>query len=210
MAKTEPFDLLTEQYDRWFEENRYIYLSEIAAIKALLPVFEKGVEIGVGTGRFALPLGLKFGVEPSCEMRKIAMERGLEVIDGIAESLPFPNESYDLALMVTTVCFLDDIQKAFREVHRILVPSGAFVVAFIDKESPIGKLYLNMKNRDPFYRLATFYSTEEILDNLQKAGFKDFRVVQTLFRNLKEINSIEPVKEGYGEGSFVVVRGIKR
>ncbi|HCZ06382.1 MAG: hypothetical protein PWP37_891 [Thermotogota bacterium] len=210
MAKTEPFDLLTEQYDRWFEENRYIYLSEIDAIKALLPVFKKGVEIGVGTGRFALPLGLKFGVEPSCEMRKIAMERGLEVIDGIAESLPFPNESYDLALMVTTVCFLDDIQKAFREVHRILVPSGAFVVAFIDKESPIGKLYLNMKNRDPFYRLATFYSTEEILDNLQKAGFKDFRVVQTLFRNLKEINSIEPVKEGYGEGSFVVVRGIKR
>lgn len=209
MAKTEPFDLLTKQYDRWFEENRYIYLSEIDAIKTLLPVFEKGVEIGVGTGRFALPLGLKFGVEPSCEMRKIALGRGLEVIDGIAESLPFPNESFDLALMVTTVCFLDDIQKAFKEVHRILVPSGAFVVAFIDKESPIGKLYLNIKDRDPFYRLATFYSTEEILDNLQKAGFKDFRVVQTLFRNLQEINSTEPVKEGYGEGSFVVVRGIK-
>ncbi|MCD6254262.1 MAG: methyltransferase domain-containing protein [Thermotogae bacterium] len=209
MAKTEPFNQLAEKYDRWFEENEYIYQSEIKAIRTVLPRFERGVEIGVGTGRFAIPLGLKFGVEPSCEMRKIAMSKGLEVIDGVAEALPFLAESFDLVLMVTTVCFLDDIQRAFKEVHRILKPSGAFIVALVDRKSPIGSLYLRIKDQDPFYRLATFYSTEEILSHLQKAGFSNFCVVQTLFRGIEEIDSVEPVKEGYGEGSFVVIKAIR-
>lgn len=38
----------------------------------LLPNIGKGVEIGVGTGRFSAPLGIKLGVDPSWEMSKLA------------------------------------------------------------------------------------------------------------------------------------------
>jgi hypothetical protein len=54
-----------------------------------LPKSGTGVEIGVGTGRFAEPLGIRVVIEPSKAMRRMAQKRGIEVIDGVAESLPF-------------------------------------------------------------------------------------------------------------------------
>jgi hypothetical protein len=60
-----------------------------------------------------------------------------------------------------------------------------------------------------FYRIATFYTVDEVVSNLKKVGFKNFNFTQTIFHNLAEIRDIEPIKEGYGEGSFVVVRAIK-
>ena len=47
------FDTIAEKYDRWFDKNRNTYLSELEAVKYFLPAKGKGVEIGVGTGRFA-------------------------------------------------------------------------------------------------------------------------------------------------------------
>ena len=44
---------------------------------------------------------------------------------------------------------------------------------------------------------------------MRQAGFKDFMFRQTIFRSLSETNDKEPVKPGYGEGSFVVIRGGK-
>ncbi|MEA2087041.1 MAG: hypothetical protein U9O91_02980 [Candidatus Caldatribacteriota bacterium] len=39
-----------------------------------------------------------------------------------------------------------------------------------------------------------------------KIGLREFNFKQTIFHNLKEIKNVEPVKENYGEGSFVVIR----
>jgi hypothetical protein len=44
---------------------------------------------------------------------------------------------------------------------------------------------------------------------MHQAGFKDFVFRQTIFRSLSETDDKEPVKPGYGEGSFVVLRGRK-
>ncbi|GAI25505.1 unnamed protein product [marine sediment metagenome] len=59
MPKTEPFEKYTDRYENWFERNRYVYQSEINAIREILPDFENGIEIGIGSGRFAEPLGIK-------------------------------------------------------------------------------------------------------------------------------------------------------
>lgn len=74
-------------------------------------------------------------------MRIAAKKRGLEAIDGVAENLPLENKSFDLVLIVTTLCFLGDVKKAFSEVYRILMPGGFFINAFIDKNSSLGKIY---------------------------------------------------------------------
>lgn len=210
MAKIESFEKYSKEYEEWFEKNKYVYESELKAVGELIPENGVGIEIGVGSGRFALPLGIKLGIEPSAKMRAIAKDRGISVIDGIAESLPFDKAQFDLVLMITTICFLDDIDTAFNEVFRVLKSRGSFMIGFIDKSSPIGRLYGKHKTENEFYRIAKFYSVTEVAEHLKKAGFERFYFKQTIFRDLSEIRMIEPIKEWYGKGSFVVVRARKK
>src|SRR4030042_729611 len=114
------FDKYALEYDRWFDENKEVYHSELLALKEVIPANKKGLEVGVGTGRFAEPLGVEFGVEPSDAMALIALKRKIKVTKGFAEKIPFKDNSFDFVLFVTTICFLDDISKAFKEANRVL------------------------------------------------------------------------------------------
>ena len=80
--------------------------------------------MGIGTGRFAVPLAIKYGIESCKRMRDIAITKGIDVIDGVAEDLPLDNDSFDYVLMITTICFLDDIEKALSEAYRIIRKIG--------------------------------------------------------------------------------------
>lgn len=206
MARIEPFEKYSEKYEDWFERNKFVYESEIQAIKELFPKVKKSIEIGVGSGKFAVPLGIKMGIDPSPRMRKIAQKRGIEVIDATAEELPFENSQFELVLMVTTICFVDNLNLAFKEAYRILKLGGYLIIGFVDKDSSLGKLYHQHKENSLFYKVATFYSVEEVVHHLEQVGFKNFKFTQTIFHNLSEIRNIEPIKKGYGKGSFVVVR----
>ena len=205
MARTEPFDKYLNEYEEWFIEHRFVYESELEAVRHFIPKNKKGIEIGIGTGRFALPFGITEGVEPSASMRKFAVQKGLTVYEGTAEEIPLPNESYDFALMVTTICFVDDIGKAFKEVKRILKLGGSFIIGLVDKKSNLGKVYEKMKEQNKFYRIATFYSVDKVKDDLSSNGFKDIEIIQTVFGNLQKIHGVQKFKEGYGEGGFVVI-----
>jgi SAM-dependent methyltransferase len=209
MQKVEPFEKYAKEYEDWFERNRFAYLSELQAIKSQLLENGYGLEIGVGSGRFAAPLGIKLGVEPSKKMGEIAKQRGIDVREGVAEYLPFDDAQFDFALMVTTICFLDDVETAFGEAYRVLKPDGCLINGFIDKDSPLGNLYQRHKKDSLFYRVATFYSVEEVISHLKKTGFKNFSFTQTIFNSLAEIRDVEPIKDGYGEGSFIVIKARK-
>ena len=207
--KIQPFEEYSDQYEDWFEKNYWVYQSELQAVREQLPKQGKGIEIGVGSGRFAGPLGIKLGLEPSFKMRELAKARGIEVIDARGEDLPFNDSKFDFALMVTTICFLDDIEKAFRETCRVLKPNGHLIIGFIDKNSPIGKIYQKHKDESEFYKIATFYSVDEVVFYLKNSGFGHFVFNQTIFKDLKEIKNIESIRSGYGDGSFVVINARK-
>jgi len=209
LSRVQPFEDFPQRYEDWFRRNKYVYQSELEAVRSLLPETGLGVEIGVGTGRFAVPLAVKTGVEPSRRMREIAERKGLEVVEGFAEKLPFKSGRFDFALMVTTVCFVNSIEKAFQEAYRVIKKDGCLIVGFIDKNSRLGKMYQNIKEKSVFYKVAEFFSVDEIIDNLRQAGFKKFDFSQTLFRKLRDVKKIEPVKPGCGQGSFVVIRAAK-
>jgi ubiquinone/menaquinone biosynthesis C-methylase UbiE len=201
------FDNNALEYDNWFDKHSNIYQSEILALKEAIPMNKKGLEIGSGTGRFSLPFNINIGVEPSFNMSKLAEQNGMTIINAVAENLPFHNHSFDFALMVTTVCFLSDIPKAFSEVHRILKPKGAIILAIIDKNSELGKKYEAEKLENKFYKDAHFHSTKEITELLGQSDFYSFSYWQTLTKF--GTSEIEQPKHGFGEGSFVVIKAIK-
>ncbi len=203
MPKITAFELHADAYDEWFEEHDELYRAELALIRELIPSeAPRKVEIGVGSGKFARPFSIQVGVEPSAKMAQKAKQLGIEVHHGIAEQLPFEEKSFDFALMVTTICFVDDPLKSFEEVHRILDDKGLFIVAFVDKNSHLGKQYETKREKSKFYKEATFFSTEELLDLLKKSHFQPLKIRQTL---LPERDKLDHIIDGFGQGAFVAI-----
>jgi SAM-dependent methyltransferase len=209
MPTTAPFEAHTDRYEGWFDEHEAAYRAELSALRRLVSETGTGLEIGVGSGRFAEPLGIDFGIDPSRAMLEYARDRGIDVVQGVAESLPVRTGAFDTALLVTTICFVDDVPETLTEAHRVLDPGGALVLGFIDRESPVGARYQAHKAENPFYREATFVSTAELTAALEAAGFTDFEFVQTIYRPPEEIDGAEPVETGHGDGSFVGIRATR-
>lgn len=208
MVRVAPFNRYATRYEEWFTRYPFVYESELMALRKLMPKTGKGLEIGVGTGRFAKPLGLRLGVEPSQTMSAYAQRRGVKVILGTGENLPVKTNSFDFVLIVTTICFFDDTAMAVREAARVVHPGGYVIIGMVNKISPLGRYYLKHKNDNVFYSEAKFYSVEEVVAILTQVGFRQFSMAQTIFNRLDRIKAVEPVIEGYDKGSFVVIKGL--
>jgi ubiquinone/menaquinone biosynthesis C-methylase UbiE len=110
--------------------------------------YDRSLEIGSGTGYFSLNL-LQAGVvrEATCTdispgmlatLQGNAARLGLTVrtARAEAESLPFPDQSFDLVLGHAVLHHLPDLRRAFAEFHRVLRPGGR--LAFAGEPSRIG------------------------------------------------------------------------
>jgi len=205
--KSNPFDIFTEEYEDWFKKNEIIFQSELLALKQVVPTGKEGIEIGIGSGIFAEKLGIKFGIDPSENMLNYARQRNLKVVNGIAENLPYPDKRFDFAVFITSICFIDNPLKALKEAYRIIKNNGDLIIAFIERESSLGQILESKKKESKFYKNAKFYSANEIISLIESTGFKKTEIIQTL-TNLNS-NFIENPTQGYGIGSFVVVKGKK-
>jgi ubiquinone/menaquinone biosynthesis C-methylase UbiE len=206
---TQVFESSAQEYDTWFEKHRLCYESELQALKTLAGPHRRGLELGVGTGRFALPLKIAVGIEPARAMAVIARERGIQVVGAVAEALPFPQDSFDLVAIITALCFFRDPFQALMEATRVLTPSGRILIGMIDKDSPLGRLYEANRLQSKFYRDARFYGVRDVLTWLKRLGYGDEKLCQTIFKGLSDITEPEPVKEGFGSGGFVVISAQK-
>jgi ubiquinone/menaquinone biosynthesis C-methylase UbiE len=127
----------------------------------------------------------------------------------VGEALPYPDACFDAVLLTTTLCYLDDPLRAFREAYRVLRPGGAFVVAFIDRDGPLGACYAQKRAPSAFYRDAQFHAADEVTAWMTRAGFTDLDARQTLFGDPEAMDTPDPVQPGTGEGGFVVLRGLR-
>lgn len=209
MARIAPFESHTQRYERWFAQHQAAYLSELRALCEVLPDPGLALEIGIGTGRFAEPLGVRVGIDPSLRMLEHARRHGITVVCAVAESLPFRHGVFDHALIVTTICFVDDARAMLAEACRVLKPEGAIVIGFIDRTSRLGRHYQAHRHESVFYRDAVFFSADEVDRLLFETGFGERTWRQTLTKPLAETVEVEPSRPGFGDAAFVVVRAIK-
>ncbi|MEA3490229.1 MAG: class I SAM-dependent methyltransferase [Candidatus Omnitrophota bacterium] len=202
------FDKHYKEYDAWYDENKFAYLSELEAVKKVLPEKGKGLEIGVGSGRFAAPLRITVGIDPSEKMVELARERGVDARLGSGEELPFKDSSFGYVAIIVTLCFVRDPEKVIRESARILKPGGKVIIGIIDKESFLGRFY--QKKGSIFYGHARFFGIEEVMQLLGTAGFGSFLCYQTVFDYPDKLNTVENPQEGSGNGGFVVISSVKK
>lgn len=119
--------------------------------------YERALEIGAGTGYFSLNL-LRQGVIGSAVATDIspgmlarladtAQELGVEVEtrQADAESLPFPDESFDLVLGHAVLHHLPGLEQALSEFRRVLAPGGT--LAFMGEPSAHGDRLAAMPKR---------------------------------------------------------------
>jgi SAM-dependent methyltransferase len=163
-------------YDHWFDEHGAAYRAQVRMLQDAVPRTGRGLEVGVGSGRFAVPLGIGYGIDPSRNLLKRAKSRGIEVVTGEGEHLPYRAGSFDYVLMMTVICFLDDPEAALREVGRVLVPCGVLVVGFIERGGEIEKHYRNEEIKGRFLQYARYWSADEVTRLFGDAGFTSITV----------------------------------
>jgi SAM-dependent methyltransferase len=118
------------EYDGWYQNPKSRFAADLQdqlLLKLLEPVRgERVLDIGCGTGRHLLmflEMGLDItGLDASPHMLEIAEKRlghRAELHKGFAEDLPFEDNSFDIATLVTTLEFVDDVQKTLEEACRV-------------------------------------------------------------------------------------------
>jgi tRNA-Thr(GGU) m(6)t(6)A37 methyltransferase TsaA len=208
------FDVLTDKYDAWYDsaDGRPLYESEL---KCLAPMVEGSpkpiLEIGVGTGRFAMHFPDVTGIDPSLNALKVAERRGVKTVHGYGENLPFDNESFGCVLIIVTLCFVERPLDVLREAGRVLRKDGTIIIGLVPKDSPWGVFYEGKKRAGhPFYSSARFYTTKELENMLRKSGLKISRIMSTLLQKPDESRKTEePVEGNVRNAGFLCIEAKK-
>jgi len=114
-----------------------IRVMDAAQIRSGLRVLDVGCGTGVLARDAAMrlgPTGFVAGLDPSPGMLAVAkkLTPTVEWRQGRAESLPFPNQSFDAAVSQFGLMFFSERQLAISEMLRVLKPQGRLAVAVWD------------------------------------------------------------------------------
>ncbi|MFB6489921.1 MAG: class I SAM-dependent methyltransferase [Thermoproteus sp. AZ2] len=175
MATRDLFDEFAHRYDSWYKRHEGLYASELAA--ASLLGCRGGVEIGVGTGKFAEPLGLRAGLDPSLGMLRLA-PKSLDLVLAVGEAAPFRDKAFPCALIVVTLCFADRPEELIREAARV---AERVVACIVPRDSPWGVKYRREGEAGHvFYSRAKFLSAAEVVEMGRRAGLRLARISASL------------------------------
>lgn len=203
------YDERAADYDAWYDDNPALYQAELDLVAGLLEPLRAlgaGLEIGAGTGRFAEPLGIDTGLEPSPRMAEYARERGVHIVQGLAEDLPFADGRFGYTAFLTSLCFVADAARALAEARRVTTPGGGIVVAFLNRDSDLGAQLHATKADDPFYATARFFTPEELARELRAAGY-----VPEAWRQLSPTSAsgVPAIYDGADERLYCGVRAVR-
>lgn len=202
-----------EVYDEMFVPALFQPWGPIVADAAEIGLGESVLDVACGTGVLACAAldrvghqGTVVGVDPNADMLSVARRKSMSVKwrEGRAESLPFPERSFDAVVSQFGFMFFDDRPAALREMMRVLRPGGRMAVAVCDAvdHSPgyaalAGLLQRLFGDRiaDAFRAPFVLGDAERLLSICAAAGIADAKVEQrkgsVRFASIKSMISTE-------------------
>jgi SAM-dependent methyltransferase len=186
-SRTGPiFERLASRYDAWYEEaaGSVLFPLEVDCLAPLLAGAPRpSLEVGVGSGRFAEALAVEVGLDPARSPLLLAQKRGIRVVQGVGERLPFPDGCFGAVLVVVTLCFADDPEALLVEVRRVLHADGSLVLGMVFADTPWGQWYQAQGQAGhPFYSAAHFLTRDEVKAMLKRAGLTVVAARSTLLQ----------------------------
>jgi SAM-dependent methyltransferase len=186
----------------WFVGRRAILESFLASISKSKIANQKSkiLDVGCGTGanlEMLKQFGDAEGVDVSDDALEFCKLKGLKVHKGLAESLPFADESFDLVTALDVVEHLDDDVAGLKEMNRVLKSDGKTLI-FVPAFMWLWGVQDDISN----HRIR--YTREQIVERLNAAGFTIERATYAnitffmpilLGRFLMKITGIKPESE---------------
>lgn len=187
----------------WFVGRRAILESFLRTIVEKLPGESAGLrilDVGCGTGanlEMLSQFGQAEGVDVSDEALEFCRQKGLTVQKGLAETLPYADETFDISTALDVIEHLDDDIAGLREMHRV-TKNGGYSLIFV----PAFMWLWGVQDDISHHRIR--YTRKQIVDRLEKAGFSVDRATYANFtffapilggRTLMKITGIKPESE---------------
>jgi ubiquinone/menaquinone biosynthesis C-methylase UbiE len=171
----EIFDHWAKKYDQWFETpmGRLIKGYESKLIFRMLAP-EPGeliLDAGCGTGIFTediIETGARVvGLELAFDMLRRAVTKcsgqTFHSVIGDIQRLPFADASFNKAISITAIEFIQDARRAVEELFRVTKPGGCIVVATLNSLSPWAQRRKEAAQKGhPLFKHAIFRSPDEI------------------------------------------------
>ena len=158
------------------------------------------LDVGCGTGanlEMLSQFGASEGVDVSDDALAFCAHKGLKAQKGLAESLPFADESFDLTTALDVVEHLDDDVAGLKEMFRV-TKRGGYSLIFV----PAFMWLWGVQDDISHHRIR--YTKKQIVERLEKAGYKIERATYanwTFFapilagRTIMKITGIKPESE---------------
>jgi SAM-dependent methyltransferase len=193
------FDRLACRYDAWYDgpAGRVAFPLELGCLAPLLAgSHPPRLEVGVGSGRFAAALAAEVGVDPAVEPLRLARSRGVAVVQGVGEQLPFRDGVFGAVLVVLTLCFADNPGALLVQARRVLRADGRLVLGTVFADSSWGRSYQQRaEHGDPFYAAARFLTRPQLTGLLTAAGLTRVAARSTLLQPPSDRPHPEPVRD---------------
>ncbi|MBS3152840.1 class I SAM-dependent methyltransferase [Candidatus Woesearchaeota archaeon] len=131
------YDTIAKSYNELYIEEQ---LRKLNIIKKYLKIKKnhKLLDVGCGTGISTNFFDCKtFGIDKSKEM----IEQGNgNLIQSLAEDLPFKDKYFDIVISVTSVHNFDNPKKALKEIQRVKKSKAQVVITLLNKSIKYNKI----------------------------------------------------------------------
>lgn len=175
-------DIHVGVYDNFSITVKSASRNTVKLIISLLPYLDgntKILDLGAGYGGAARYLAWHYGCKVDClnlsekqnavnekKTQLAGLDQLVKIYPGEIENLPFENESYDIVLSIDSLLHVQDRDKAFDEISRVLKSKGWLVFSDVFQGENVPKVALkSLIERIPIDSLGKVQSYQEMLEN---------------------------------------------